>query len=163
MMAEGQLQTAHDLIEQGRIAEARRLLETIDDPIARQWLAQLNASKRTQKLTYTIPLPLPWLIGIAVVIGLIALVVMILLTPRLIASLQHNGANAANNAPTLSSDDTALIAELRQFCTTDSADCTNWATKVVTDYHDQAAACLKQSSDVKAFSVCLADAGVPPP
>ena len=38
-MSQQQLREAHELIEQGRINQARQLLQTLDDPTAKQWLA----------------------------------------------------------------------------------------------------------------------------
>src|SRR5437764_1368672 len=87
-MVQEQLNEAHELIEQGRIAEARQLLETLDDPTARLWLSHLTAAKRVRRQSLSRSIPLPVLIAIAVMIGIGALLVILLLTPTLIQRMQ---------------------------------------------------------------------------
>jgi hypothetical protein len=151
-MSQQQLHEAHALIEQGRIAEARALLQTLDDPTARQWLAQLNAAKRSRKQSMSIPLPM--LIGLAVLIGVGALIVIILLTPTLINRIQ------SKSAPT---PDPQLVTELTYFCTqAKGTNCPTWVQTVMTQYQSAAEVCFAPSSDRLALASCLANADIPP-
>jgi len=151
-MSQEQLREAHELIEQGRIAEARQLLQTLDDPTARQWLAQLNAAKRSRKQTMSIPLP--WLIGLAVLIGIGALIAIILLTPTLVNRIQ------SRSAPT---PDPQLVTELTYFCTqARGTNCPAWVQTVMTQYQPAAEVCFAPSSDRLLLASCLANAGIPP-
>jgi hypothetical protein len=167
-MHDTELRAAHDLIERGRTAEARRLLETLDDPTARQWLAQLNARKRPSRRAN--PLPLPLLVGIAVVIGIAMIIVILLLTPTLLSRMENQSAQSQVNA---AATEESLKASLAHFCTMTvgyggSDACMDWTDAVARDYHAAAQRCLAASGvETQAqrtqFGQCLADAGVPPP
>jgi hypothetical protein len=169
-MHDTELRAAHDLIERGRTAEARRLLETLDDPTARQWLAQLNARKRPSRRATPLPLPLPLLVGIAVVIGIAMIIVILLLTPTLLSRMESQSAQAQANA---AATEESLKASLAHFCTMTigyggSDACTDWTDVVARDYHAAAQRCLAASGvETQAqrtqFGQCLADASVPPP
>jgi len=151
-MSQQQLREAHELIEQGRINQARQLLQTLDDPTAKQWLAQLNAAKRPRKQAMSVPLPL--LIALALLIGIGALIVIILLTPTLVKRIQTNAAPTANPQ---------LVTELTYFCTqAKGANCDSWVQTVMTQYQSAAVLCFGPSSDRLARAGCLANAGVPP-
>jgi hypothetical protein len=166
-MFDTQLRQAHDLIERGRTAEARRLLQTLDDPTARLWLAQLDARKRPAKRRN--PIPLPLLIAVAVVLGVGALIVILLLTPTLLSRLQNGSVEA--QASTAAAEET-LNADLNHFCTMrtgiNSDSCLDWMDAVLRAYHPAAVSCLSASGvetqeQRAAFGQCLASAGVPPP
>ena len=158
-MSQEQLREAHDLIEQGRIAEARQLLETLDDPTAKQWLAQLNAAKRPRKQTLSIPLPL--LVALALLIGVSALLVMLLLTPTLLTRLQ--------NPPTPTNVFTAdqqIAITLTNYCTqsvSNAAKCGSWVQTVMVEQHQAIVICAIPSSDVAALRSCLVNNNVPLP
>ncbi len=163
-MVQDQLRTAHALIEQGRIDEARRLLRTLDDPTARLWLSQLNANRRTRRQTVSVPLPL--LIALAVVIGVVALGIILLLTPTLLDRIQ----NQAQDRAALNADE-QLQAQLILYCTPASGSraeaCSNWADGVVAEHRDAALSCLAQygvetPEDRAVLADCLATNGVPP-
>ncbi len=158
-MSQPKLREAHDLIEQGRIAEARQLLQTLDDPTARQWLAQLNAAKRPRKQTLSIPLPL--LVALALVIGVGALIVILLLTPTLLSRLQ----NPPTPTNVLTADQQMAIT-LTNYCTqavSNSADCANWVRGAMADHHESAAMCAITSHDSDGLRDCLTNNGVPLP
>ncbi|MBI1259531.1 MAG: hypothetical protein GC204_18850 [Chloroflexi bacterium] len=158
-MSQEQLREAHDLIEQGRIAEARQLLQTLDDPTAKQWLAQLNAAKRARKQRLSIPLPL--LVALALLIGVGALIVMLLLTPTLLARLQ--------NPPTPTSAFTAdqqIAITLTNYCTqsvSNAANCGSWVQMVMVEHHEAVVICAIPSSDTTALRSCLINNNVPLP
>lgn len=166
-MAQQQLQQAHDLIEQGKLTEARRLLLTIDDPVARQWLAQIDPNKVSYKRRRSsLPIPLGALFAAAAVIGVVALIVIILLTPALLARVQSPA------APSLTADE-ALYASLQHVCTMTTGNdmgeaCMDWTDLVLRDHHDAAAACVGVA-DVETDSgralvvACLTQNGVPAP
>ncbi len=165
MMVHDQLRTAHALIEQGRIDDARRLLRALDDPTATLWLSQLNANRRTRKPALSIPLP--FLIALAVVIGVVALGIMLLLTPTLLNQIQ----NQAQERAALSTDE-QLQAQLIHYCTPDygtgAEACANWANDVVAQHRSEVLACLAQYSvetpeDRARLAACLTTNGVPPP
>ena len=157
-MSQQQLREAHDLIEQGRITEARQLLQTIDDPTAKQWLAQLNA-RRSRKQTLSVPLPL--LVAVALVIGVGALLVILLLTPTLLSRMQ-------NPPPPTSilTADQQLAITLTNFCAqavSNTANCGSWIQTVLLDHHNAAVICAIPSSDAAALRNCLVNNGVPLP
>jgi hypothetical protein len=167
-MVQQQLQQAHDLIEQGRLAEARRLLLTLDDPTARQWLAQIDPNKVSYKRRSSLPLPLPLLIGLAAVVGVVALLVIVLLTPTLLARVQAPAARQQQAAA-----DEALYLSLHHLCTMvtgyggDDA-CMDWTDLVLRDHHAVAAACLgaaevETDEDRARVASCLQQNGVPEP
>ena len=144
-MSQPELHKAHDLIEQGKFEQARQLLQTLDDPTARLWLAQLNASRRPRKQQLDIPLPL--LVSIAIVIGIGALIVIILLTPTLLRQIGNRAASTAT--PNLA--DQELWNNLDQYCMVmfsggQEEPCLSWADTVSSEYHDAAAACIAQFS-----------------
>lgn len=168
-MHDTELRAAHDLIERGRTAEARRLLETLgDDPTARQWLAQLNARKRPSRRAN--PLPLPLLVGVAVVIGIAMIIVIVLLTPTLLSRMENQSADAQATA---AATEESLKAGLTHFCTMTvgyggSDACLDWSDTVARDFHAAAQRCLAASGvetpeQRTQFGQCLADAGAPPP
>jgi len=164
-MYEQELREAHTLIEQGRITEARKLLQTLDDPTARQWLVQLTATKHDFKRRSAIPLPL--LIAIATVIFVGALIVMLLLTPTLLNRLR----NPPTNTPALQEEQ--LYNNLIQLCqaalsSSDQEPCTTWANAVFTNYHPAALACVAEygvdtPENRTKTSQCLDTNSVPPP
>jgi hypothetical protein len=167
LMVESQLRQAHNLIERGRIEEARKLLETLDDPTARQWLALLNARKRPPKRRN--PLPLPLLVALGVVIGIGVIIVIVLLTPTLLARLQSQSGEAQTS--TAAAND-SLYAGLHQFCTLATGisndSCLDWTDAVLRDHRAGAQSCLTASGvDTQEqrtqLAKCLANAGVPPP
>ncbi|HVU10831.1 MAG TPA: hypothetical protein VHD90_06110 [Phototrophicaceae bacterium] len=164
-MSQAELQKAHDLIEQGKFEQARQLLQTLDDPTARLWLAQLNASRRPRKQQLDIPLPL--LVGVALVIGVGALIVIILLTPTLLTRMRNQSAPTA----TLSIQD-QISSAVANFCAQEyrvhhsddpSQACGNWTLMVLQSHPNAAIDCMGQSSDSTAYGQCLLNAGVPPP
>jgi hypothetical protein len=167
-MYQQQLQQAHDLIEQGRMAEARRLLLTLDDPTARQWLAQIDPNKVSYKRRSSLPLPLPLLIGLAALIGVVALLVIVLLTPTLLARVQAPGVQQQ-----LAATDESLYASLHHLCTMTTGygggdACMDWTDLVLRDHHAVAADCLSgaevETEDGRTrVGVCLAQNGVPEP
>ncbi len=145
-MAQDQLRTAHALIERGRIDEARQLLQTLDDPTARLWLSQLNANKRVRKADRR-RLSLPLLIALAVVIGIVALVIMLLLTPTLINRIQTQSQDQTSAQSQLAAEE-QLRTQLVQYCTptygTGAAVCLTWANEVIAQQRSAALACLAQ-------------------
>ncbi len=167
-MAQEQLREAHELIEQGRIAEARQLLATIDDPTARLWLTQITAPKRARRQSISRAIPLPLLIAVAVVIGVGALLVILLLTPTLIQRIQKQN----NQQPALSSD-VQLQAQLADFCAAaigaaNTSQCATWTQSVLALYRDAAITCLNNyagsTSDMRVKqATCLTNGGVPLP
>ena len=168
-MVQDQLRAAHALIEQGRINDARRLLRTLDDPTARLWLSQLNANRRTRKAKLSIPLP--FLIALAVVIGVVVLGIMLLLTPTLIERIQDQAQDKAN-VPNAFSASQQMQAELVQYCAPTygygAEACLNWADKVIAQHSSEAHACLtrygvKTPEDRANLGSCLTTNGVPPP
>ncbi len=168
-MVQDQLRAAHALIEQGRIDDARHLLRTLDDPTAQLWLSQLNANRRTRKATLSIPLP--FLIALAVVIGVIVLGIMLLLTPTLIDRIQNQAQDNADSRTVLGADE-QLQAQLIQYCTPEygygAEACLNWADDVVAQHRGEVLACLAQygiktPEDRANLGDCLTTNGVPPP
>jgi hypothetical protein len=167
-MAQEQLREAHELIEQGRLAEARQLLETLDDPTARLWLTQITAARRVRRQSLSRAVPLPLLIAIAVFIGIGALIVILLLTPTLIQRIQER--NQQQSPITL---DVQLQAQLIDFCTAalgaaNSDKCHLWTQTIMGSYHAAAATCLSSfggtTPDLRVkFATCLTNAGVPLP
>lgn len=172
-MAQNQLRTAHALIEHGRIDEARRLLQTLDDPTARLWLNQLDANKRIRKADRRLSrrLSMPLLVALAVVIGIITLVIMLLLTPTLINQIQSQSQDHPNAQSLLAADE-QLRVQLIQYCTpkygTGAAACLNWADEVVAQHRGEALACLAQYAvqtpeERAQVADCLTTNGVPLP
>ena len=158
-MSQQQLREAHELIEQGRIAEARQLLQTLDDPTARQWLAQLNAAKRPRKQSLNLPLPL--LIALALVIGIGALIVILLLTPTLLSRMQ----NPPTPTGALTADQQMAVT-LTNYCrqaVSNAANCGSWVQTIMSAHHDAAAMCAITSNGADILRDCLANNGVPLP
>jgi hypothetical protein len=158
-MSQPKLREAHDLIEQGRIAEARQLLQTLDDPTAKQWLAQLNAAKRSRKQTLSLPLPL--LVALALVIGVGALIVILLLTPTLLSRIQ----NPPPPTSILTADQQIAIT-LTNFCAqavSNTSNCGKWIQTVLLDHHNAAVICAVPSGDTASLRSCLVNNGVPLP
>ena len=161
-MAQEQLRLAHNLIERGRIAEARQLLQNVDDPTARLWLAQLSATRRVRR--QGIRLSLPLLVALGIVIGVAMLIVILLLTPTLLSRMQEQTADSAA--------ENALQTALSQYCATlvgSSAGepCASWVDQVSAQHHAEAVACVAPGIDTPEaraqVSDCFAGKGVPPP
>ncbi len=162
-MAQDRLRAAHNLIEQGRIAEARQLLQNVDDPTARLWLAQLSATRRPRR--QGIGLPLPLLVALGIVIGVAMLIVILLLTPTLLSRMQARTADTAA--------ENALQTALARYCATlvgSGADepCASWVDQVAAQHHAEAVACIEpfgvDTPEARAqVSDCFAGKGVPPP
>ena len=165
-MSQDQLRQANSLIEQGRIAEARQILETLDDPTARLWLAQLSAARRPRKNGIGIPLPV--LVALGLVIGVIVLIVMLVLTPALLTRMQDRTEDVA----TLAGDD-ALYVALAQYCMVTTGyggeePCMSWTELVLEQHHAAAVACVTASvvdtPEARAqVGKCLTANGVPEP
>ncbi|MFN8563174.1 MAG: hypothetical protein U0703_16540 [Anaerolineae bacterium] len=166
-MSQDQLRAAHHLIEQGRIADARQILETLDDPTARQWLAQLSAARRPRR--GGIGLPLPVLVALGVVIGIGVLVVMLLLTPALLTRMQDRGEGVATQA----AGDEALYAALVHYCTMTTGfggeePCLSWTEQVIAEHHAEAVACITAlgvdtPEALAQVNDCLTTNGIPAP
>lgn len=166
-MSQDQLRRAHHLIEQGRTADARQLLQTLDDPTARLWLAQLSAERRPRKRTIALPLPL--LVGVGVVIGVIVLILMLLLTPTLLTQMQNRAEDTAAQAV----EDEALYATVIHYCTMATGygseePCMSWTEQVIEQQHAAAVTCIGAAAldtpeALAQAGECLAANGVPAP
>lgn len=166
-MSQEELRRAHALIERGRTAEARHILETLDDPTARQWLAQLNAARRPHKGGIGVPLPV--LVAVGVVIGVVVLILMLLLTPALLSRMQNRTEDTATQAAV----DEMLYGSILQYCMVTTGyggeePCMSWAELVVDQYHEAAVACVSPASTNspearEQANDCLSANGVPKP
>lgn len=166
-MSQEDLRRAHVLIEQGRTAEARQILETLDDPTARQWLAQLRAVRRPRKGGIDVPLPL--LVAVGVVIGVALLIVILLLTPTLLTRMQDRTEDTARQAAV----DETLYASLAQYCYAltgygGEEPCMSWTELVLQEHHAAAVTCITPTSANSPEALaqahdCLSANGVPEP
>ncbi|MCC6804944.1 MAG: hypothetical protein IT319_18830 [Anaerolineae bacterium] len=166
-MSQEELRRAHALIERGRTAEARQILETLDDPTARQWLAQLNAARRPRKGGFGVPLPV--LVAVGVVIGIAVLIVILLLTPTLLSRMQ----NRTEDTATQGAVDEALYASILQYCMVTTGyggeePCMSWTELVLDQYREAAATCISPASTNspearEQANDCLSANGIPEP
>jgi len=168
-----QFHQAHELITAQRYADARKLLQEIDDPQAEVWLKQLE-DKQKQSIPSTLFSPMMLLFGISAIIIGLGLVLAFMYVPPLIEAVQPNETDQYIDEMSVS-DDEIIYSHIAGYCyhiTGYGGElCLDWADLVMGDYNATAVSCvtpyidtgLLDDLDYSEIGLCLTGASVPDP
>lgn len=168
-----QFQRAHQLITNRQYDEARKLLQQIDDPKAKEWLAQLE-DKQKVSTPSTLVSSKMLLFGVGAAVLIMGLVLAFLYAPTLIEAMQPNTVEQYLD-DTVVSDEEILYANVASYCYKITGYggelCLDWTDMVMADHRATAETCLNPYREVEILSDedyldigdCFATASVPDP
>lgn len=165
---------AHQLMTAQRYDEARKLLQQIDHPKAKEWLAQLE-DKQKVSTPSTLVSSKMLLFGVGATMLILGLVLAFLYAPTLIEAMQPNTVEQYLD-DTVVSEEEILYANVASYCYQitgygGSDLCLDWTDEVMADHRATAETCLNPYREVEILSDddyldigdCFAGASVPDP